>query len=690
MSGIGYGQNWDWEWSDQNTQKDAAAWTEIMDIDFQNNIYTGTMFGDSIFFRDTLFTSEGHYDWANWAIAKYDEQGNFQTAFDITSMPNKSIFEVDLVTDKNLNIYIACQFQEIAYLLDTTIHRGNVKEPDSPELFLVKLTPGFTIEWIHLISSNAQDVCQGLAISPDNYLYMATKQIGNAGENDTVSFMGQDTAIFNTSLCSLLKIDFDGILVWRKELKSSMIGVEVREVNITNANNILLNGHVRDNLFYSDDTIIHPHQGEYMHRPFFIEIDSSGALSKGKIKDWNMVVSDTDRDESGDIFFAGFVWDTVYFGTDTLIRHEDTTVNIIAKLNADYEPEWFETAKARTSQGSYYFHIDTFQDTLFFAGRCKGTIPIFDTVFNLGSPYKGFIGRVSPNGKLDKFIIAKSSGGLQPHGLKVDNCGDNLIVSGRFSGHAYLGQDTIESYSTSHWDGIVTKLYMHDPYHFDFGPDTTVCDSIRLTGPEGYKYYYWNGQVSEQNWFDVFVPGTYVFACTNEDRCWVRDTINIGIQPGFTINLGQDTVIGLTDTLRLSAPEGYESYLWSTGSTENSIEITGISIGQGDWSVWVAVTQGVCTITDTIHLTVSFVRELQEMGVSIYPNPAGDILHVFSEKYLERIEIYDNKGSVVISKKIQNAMDNRVKLNLSNIPPGIYLIRIYFDGYAGNGKIIKL
>ena len=146
----------------------------------------------------------------------------------------------------------------------------------------------------------------------------------------------------------------------------------------------------------------------------------------------------------------------------------------------------------------------------------------------------------------------------------------------------------------------------------------------------------------------------------------------------------------MTDTLHLSVSDGYESYLWSTGSAESSITVTGQSLGQGDWSVWVEVTQDLCTDTDTIQLTVSSVNELQDLGVQIYPNPAGNMLQVVSERKFEKIEIISNKGVIIASIRFQDARDGRVSFDLSNIPEGIYFIKIVFTGYVGCGKIIKL
>ncbi|MCD4773332.1 MAG: T9SS type A sorting domain-containing protein [Bacteroidales bacterium] len=681
----GFSQNLEWEWSAQNTQKDASAWSYILDIDYQNNIYTGTQYGDSIFFGDTLFAHTGYYDWANWAIAKYDNQGNFLNAFDITSIPNNNIYEVVLATDKDMNMYIACEFQQLAYLLDSTIYHGNVPLPGAPEIFLAKITPSLKIEWIRIISSPTQDNCCGLAISSDNFIYMPTKHYGNGTSIHTVNYFDQDSAVYEYTICSLLKIDLDGNLVWRKELFSNRPGITIKDMNIDNSNNITLNGYLRDNLYYSDDTIFHPHMGENMYRSFILEIDTSGELISGIIPDWYMALAETKRDDFGNFYFAGFVWDTVYFGSDTLTKHEDSTVNILAKLNSDYEPVWHQTTKAKSAQGSYYFHIDLLQDTLFFAGRCRSIFTIFDTVFNVGPSYEGFIGQVTPNGELEKFTIT-NSGEFETRGIKLDNC-NNLMVSGRFKGNLYLGQDTLGSYSFGVFDGIISKIKRYDPYDFSIGSDTTVCDSIILVGPEGYQYYYCNNNLLEQSRINISESGEYVFACTNDDGCWTTDTINITVQPGFTINIGQDTIIKLLDTIYLSVPDIYDSCLWSTGSTENSIKITGSTLGSGNWKIWVEVIHGVCTANDTIQLTIP---ELPDIGVVVYPNPAYDVLYLFSEKEIEKIEIFDFRGKSIIMAENQNLLNNQLKIDLSNISSGIYFIKIYFNDFVGIRKIIKL
>ena len=689
LSVTGIAQQWTWNWTGQNTQKDASAWMQILNIDFQNNIYTGTMYGDSLFMNDTVFAHESHYDWSNWAIEKYDNKGNLLQALDIYTTLNNFIYNLKLATDKDLNIYLAGEFTREVFFLDTVVSES-FPTMGAPQLFLAKITPEMKVEWTRLISSKTQNVCDGLALSSDNYLYMVSRHYGNGSSVDTVNYFDQDTAVYENTFASLLKLDLSGNLVWRTEFNSDYGSLEIREMNIDNTDKIVINGHLRGNLFYEDDTIFHPQPGENIYRPFIVETDTTGKLLSGIITDWNLALSDLEKDDSGDYYITGFVWDTLCFGTDTIIQQEDSTVNILAKLNADFEPLWHETISAKTEQGSYYFFIDSSGDTLFFAGKCKNSFTLFDTLFQLGSRYQAVIGKVLPDGQMNKSLVTQTQAGFMLHNMKLNNCRNGLYITGGFKGQAWFGEDTLMSHTYAVSDGLIAELKVFDPYEFSLGPDTIVCDSIRLFGPEGYPYYYWNGQLSEQNWLEVTEPGTYTFACTGDEGCWLRDTIKIDIQPGFSVDIGQDTIIGLNDTLQLFIPDIYDSYLWSTGETANQIEITGNDLGQGDWPVWVEVHSGVCTATDTIQLTISSVNELQNMGVRIYPNPAGDMVHVFSEREFEKIELIDMNGTVLYTIKGQKTLNKDVRINLFNFETGIYYIRVYFKNAVGTGKVIRL
>ncbi len=66
---------------------------------------------------------------------------------------------------------------------------------------------------------------------------------------------------------------------------------------------------------------------------------------------------------------------------------------------------------------------------------------------------------------------------------------------------------------------------------------------------------------------------------------------------------------------------------------------------------------------------------LKHPALNLYPNPAGETLHVVSERDMEHLKIYDLTGRLMQSKDLTGTR-RKHQLNLSAIPPGMYLIRI--------------
>ena len=65
--------------------------------------------------------------------------------------------------------------------------------------------------------------------------------------------------------------------------------------------------------------------------------------------------------------------------------------------------------------------------------------------------------------------------------------------------------------------------------------------------------------------------------------------------------------------------------------------------------------------------------------VSIFPNPAKNILNIQTYKSFDRIEIIDQLGKIIINKGFYKT------LNISTLSKGIYTINLY----KGNEKIYK-
>ncbi len=80
--------------------------------------------------------------------------------------------------------------------------------------------------------------------------------------------------------------------------------------------------------------------------------------------------------------------------------------------------------------------------------------------------------------------------------------------------------------------------------------------------------------------------------------------------------------------------------------------------------------------SDIFNQWTVIVEEFSEIDdnkndIKIYPNPTSNFIYIDNYNINDKIEIFDNKGVLVLSKKV---IDN--KLNINNLENGIYFIKI--------------
>ena len=137
------------------------------------------------------------------------------------------------------------------------------------------------------------------------------------------------------------------------------------------------------------------------------------------------------------------------------------------------------------------------------------------------------------------------------------------------------------------------------PCSVNLGPDTTLCAGATYTlnaGNVGSAFTWSTGATTQT--INVNTTGTY-WAIANTGSCSDTDTVVVTFNPNVTVNLGNDTTLCNGSSLTLNAQNAGAAYLWSTGATTQSINVT----TTGNYSV--TVTSGVCSDVDT--LTATFV-----------------------------------------------------------------------------------
>lgn len=142
--------------------------------------------------------------------------------------------------------------------------------------------------------------------------------------------------------------------------------------------------------------------------------------------------------------------------------------------------------------------------------------------------------------------------------------------------------------------------YFSDYGGLSLGSDISVCpgDNAVLDAGPGYDSYLWNNGDTSQS-IPALNEGEYWVTVTL-DGCVTTDTVQLSNYPAPEISLNQDTALcSPNQTVVLNAGDGFNSYLWNTGASSQSITV-------GPGSYFVTVTNDFdCSSASTDSVLVS-------------------------------------------------------------------------------------
>ena len=210
-----------------------------------------------------------------------------------------------------------------------------------------------------------------------------------------------------------------------------------------------------------------------------------------------------------------------------------------------------------------------------------------------------------------------------------------------------IDQHTITVESADETMGTVSES---DTY--DYGTEI----QISATATEHYHFVEWNdGNTDNPRNITVtgdvtytaqFAPDQYTITVESADETMGTVT------GGGTFDYGTERQISAT------ALSGYQFAQWSDGNTENPRTIT--------------VTGDATFIASFIPATG--IEENANLEISLFPNPATDILNITSSETISEIEIVNTLGQVVYRTEVNG--DNAV-CDVNGLTAGIYIVRIH-------------
>lgn len=79
-------------------------------------------------------------------------------------------------------------------------------------------------------------------------------------------------------------------------------------------------------------------------------------------------------------------------------------------------------------------------------------------------------------------------------------------------------------------------------------------------------------------------------------------------------------------------------------------------------------------------------NEVKNNAAIIYPNPATDVINIKTDKKINWVQLYDLSGKLLLNQKNLNS---GASLNVSNLPKGIYILKINSEGQIHTQKFSK-
>ena len=143
------------------------------------------------------------------------------------------------------------------------------------------------------------------------------------------------------------------------------------------------------------------------------------------------------------------------------------------------------------------------------------------------------------------------------------------------------------------------------------------------------------------------------------------------ISPKFTEKIVIDSMPSLSqrtfvtiNPIRLNKVARYEIKTWLEEDSNDK---------------YVANDSGICQITVAVNSTKTPSWSQQ---VSLFPNPAQDIVQVQNAPYLSKISLWSSNGKLV-SHNLQNS------IALQKLSAGMYFVKIEYNGYTATLKLLK-
>lgn len=229
----------------------------------------------------------------------------------------------------------------------------------------------------------------------------------------------------------------------------------------------------------------------------------------------------------------------------------------------------------------------------------------------------------------------------------------------------------------------------------NLGNDTTICAGETLTLDAGNvtSTYVWSNSNNVNQTLEVNNAGNYVVQVTDTNGCTGIGSIVVNVNEApeaasiFTQGNFPTVSFGVVN------PTNVENYAWNFGDgttiANGPASISHTYAEDGTYNVSVTISNDCGSETLTQSITIQNTASLEEnqiAGLSIYPNPANDLLTIeMTSTEVANVTIFSVTGSKV--HEIES-ISGTTKVDVKNWNKGIYLVHITSNGKTSITKLI--
>jgi hypothetical protein len=230
---------------------------------------------------------------------------------------------------------------------------------------------------------------------------------------------------------------------------------------------------------------------------------------------------------------------------------------------------------------------------------------------------------------------------------------------------------------------VLTVLALPD---VNAGADQTICSGTTATlNGTGANTYLWNNGVVNSVAFAPTSTQTYTVTGTALNGCQSSDQVLV------TVNATPVALVSVVDGATVAASPAGMNYQWincASGTdipTATAAQFT--ATANGSYAVIVTSLQGCEDVSDCITISSVGLDQMDITDMNVFPNPTnGEVNVSIPESVSVNVSIFDAQGKLVAE---QMNVTNNGKLNISNVTPGVYMVRLTAENAVQTFRVVK-